>query len=231
MRFWPALNDRRRQCPGFGGKSMAPGGVATAGHAGALPVSAPGSRAAEREAAVGQTSAMGLQKVAIDTPQLLCVVGVIETLGTISWRMAPRPIVGRFRERATPTKNPWLRRYSRAWAKASLPLITAGASPLPTVLRRQSSARRALKSLANFYRTFCPKSAARSLNGVVALSSRRAREKNSRSIRRCGLIAIMRCELFPLALTLAWRFGTSPDARKIRRPSVTENWSLRGFSA
>ena len=38
-------------------------------------------------------------------------------------------------------------------------------------------------------------------------------------------------ELFPLALTSAWRFGTLPDARKIRRPSVTENWSLRGFSA
>jgi PAS domain S-box-containing protein len=30
-----------------------------------------------------------LQKAAIDTLQLLCVVGVIETLGTISWRMAP----------------------------------------------------------------------------------------------------------------------------------------------
>ena len=30
-----------------------------------------------------------MQKVAIDTLQLLCVVGVIETLGTVSWRMAP----------------------------------------------------------------------------------------------------------------------------------------------
>jgi PAS domain S-box-containing protein len=30
-----------------------------------------------------------LQKVAIDTLRLLCVVGVIETLGTVSWRMAP----------------------------------------------------------------------------------------------------------------------------------------------
>jgi PAS domain S-box-containing protein len=30
-----------------------------------------------------------LQKVAIDTLRLLCVVGVIEALGTVSWRMAP----------------------------------------------------------------------------------------------------------------------------------------------
>ena len=38
MRLWPALNDRRRQCLGFGGKSMASGGpVAAAGHARALP--------------------------------------------------------------------------------------------------------------------------------------------------------------------------------------------------
>ena len=41
------------------------------------------------EAAGGQIGGIGLQKVAIDTLRLLCVVGVIETLGTVSWRMAP----------------------------------------------------------------------------------------------------------------------------------------------
>ena len=52
---------------------MARGGVATAG----------------REAASVRSAGIGLQEVAIDTLQLLCVVGVIETLGTVSWRMAP----------------------------------------------------------------------------------------------------------------------------------------------
>jgi hypothetical protein len=172
MRFWPAQNDRRRQCLGLGGKSMASGGpVAAAGHARALPKKAiycqrdrleqismlfsPPAQGANAPAphrrpdaksptstksasnitqlagsgaeAGGANGGIGLQKVAIDTLQLLCVVGGIETLGTVSWRMAPRPIVGRFRERAAPIKNPSWKRCSRAWARASLLLITAGA--------------------------------------------------------------------------------------------------------
>jgi PAS domain S-box-containing protein len=41
------------------------------------------------EAAGDQIGGIGWQKVAIDTLRLLCVVGVIETLGMVSWRMAP----------------------------------------------------------------------------------------------------------------------------------------------
>ena len=37
----------------------------------------------------GQIGGIGLQKVAIDTLRLLCVVRGIDTLGTVSWRMAP----------------------------------------------------------------------------------------------------------------------------------------------
>ena len=81
-RLWWKINGLRR------------GRVARAGHAGALPRTAiycrraqvAGSRARARG---GQIGGIGLQKVAIDTLQLLCVVGVIETLGTVSWRMAP----------------------------------------------------------------------------------------------------------------------------------------------
>ncbi len=56
-------------------------------------------------------------------------------------------------------------------------------------------------------------------------------EKNSRSTRRCGLAAVTRCELFPLALTLAWRFATSPIAKETRRRSVTRKWSSLALSA
>ena len=86
---------------------MAPGGVATAGHAGALPVSAPGSRAAEREAAVGQTSAMGLQKVAIDTPRLFVRSRRCRnTRVGLSWRMAPTSDTRKISERVAPAQNP-----------------------------------------------------------------------------------------------------------------------------
>ena len=162
----------------------------------------------------GQIGGIGLQKVAIDTLQLLCVVGVIETLGTVSWRMAPtsdtRKISGASDSDQKSLVEALLEgmgegffAFDRNWR------LTASNSAAEAIFGAPSA-----EIVGDLFGTSCPRSGGQNSTDVVALSWRSAREKNSRSIRRCASIAITRCELFLLALTLGWRFATSRIAER-----------------
>ena len=75
----------------------------------------------------GANGGIGLQKVAIDTLQLLCVVGGIETLGTVSLEDGATSDSRKISGASGSDQNPSWKRCSRAWARAFLLLITAGA--------------------------------------------------------------------------------------------------------
>src|SRR5271156_2960599 len=172
MRLRPALTDRRRQCLGFGGKSMAAGRPLRPEHAGALRRTA--------EAAGGQIGGIGWQKVAIDTVRLLCVVGVIETLGTVSWRMAPtsdtRKISGASGSDQESLVEALLEgmgegffAFDHSWR------LTASNSAAEAILGAPSA-----EVVGDLLWTSCLRSGGQSSSEFVALSSRAAREKNSR---------------------------------------------------
>ena len=87
--------------------------------------------------------------------------------------------------------------------------------------------RRALKSLATFSGTFCPRSGGQNLNDTVASSWRSARENNSRSTRRCGLVVYHEVRVFPFGR--GRRRGVSRHHRSPKKYSgacVTEQLEL-----